>query len=179
MKQSWMELGRSMVEMLGVLAVIGVLSIVGITGYKKAMNKIRANEVLDIAMKVQNENLAWLTLHPNATTSTASLCSNAVPSNTTNDTVKTLCERNLGMEKPSWATFDSFSVRSNVLPNDPVTYRGIFIYGMSGCDVCKEIGNMYAHNSTYAYISGTSPLIRIYCYGGTDTNPMSNNKCFQ
>ena len=36
--------GRSMVEMLGVLAVIGVLSIGGIMGYSYGMDKYRANE---------------------------------------------------------------------------------------------------------------------------------------
>ncbi len=41
------ESGRSMVEMLGVLAIIGVLSIGGIQGYTYAMNKYRANNVLN------------------------------------------------------------------------------------------------------------------------------------
>ncbi len=41
------ENGRSMVEMLGVLAVIGVLSIGGIQGYTYAMNKYRANGILN------------------------------------------------------------------------------------------------------------------------------------
>ena len=40
------ESGRSMVEMLGVLAIIGVLSIGGIAGYTMAMNRYRANEVI-------------------------------------------------------------------------------------------------------------------------------------
>ncbi|MBQ8869865.1 MAG: type II secretion system protein [Alphaproteobacteria bacterium] len=38
------ELGRSMVEMLGVLAIIGVLSVGGITGYSKAMMKYKLNK---------------------------------------------------------------------------------------------------------------------------------------
>ena len=38
------ESGRSMVEMLGVLAIIGVLSVMGIAGYTQAMKKYRANE---------------------------------------------------------------------------------------------------------------------------------------
>ena len=46
------ESGRSMVEMLGVLAIIGVLSIGGIAGYTMAMNRYRANELLDTAAKV-------------------------------------------------------------------------------------------------------------------------------
>ncbi|MDR2901726.1 MAG: hypothetical protein LBU87_01270 [Lactobacillales bacterium] len=46
------ESGRSMVEMLGVLAIIGVLSIGGIAGYMIAMYRWRANELLDTAAKV-------------------------------------------------------------------------------------------------------------------------------
>jgi len=38
------ESGRSMVEMLGVLAIIGVLSVMGIAGYTQAMKKYHANE---------------------------------------------------------------------------------------------------------------------------------------
>ncbi|MBQ6854381.1 MAG: hypothetical protein IJO11_02935, partial [Alphaproteobacteria bacterium] len=40
------EIGRSMVEMLGVLAIIGILSIVGVAGYQYAMDKHVANDVL-------------------------------------------------------------------------------------------------------------------------------------
>ena len=46
------ESGRSMVEMLGVLAIIGVLSIGGIAGYTRAMRNWRANEIIDAANKV-------------------------------------------------------------------------------------------------------------------------------
>ena len=45
------EYGRSMIEMLGVLAIIGVLSIGGLAGYTMAMNRHRANTVLDYATK--------------------------------------------------------------------------------------------------------------------------------
>lgn len=38
--------GRSMVEMLGVLAIIGILSIGAIYGYSYAMNRYRANEII-------------------------------------------------------------------------------------------------------------------------------------
>ena len=41
------ETGRSMVEMLGVLAIIGVLSVGGIAGYTMAMKKYKANEILN------------------------------------------------------------------------------------------------------------------------------------
>ena len=39
--------GRSMVEMLGVLAIIGVLSVGAIAGYSKAMNKYRLNKMVE------------------------------------------------------------------------------------------------------------------------------------
>ncbi len=39
--------GRSMVEMLGVLAIIGVLSVGGISGYRTAMSKNQANRFIN------------------------------------------------------------------------------------------------------------------------------------
>lgn len=44
--------GRSMVEMLGVLAIIGVLSIGGIAGYTMAMNRHKANQTVDYATRL-------------------------------------------------------------------------------------------------------------------------------
>ena len=41
------ESGRSMVEMLGTLAMIGVLSVVGLSIYKHALNSHRANEIIN------------------------------------------------------------------------------------------------------------------------------------
>ncbi len=47
--------GRSMVEMLGVLAIIGVLSVGGIAGYSKAMTKFKINKTMDqVSMLVAN-----------------------------------------------------------------------------------------------------------------------------
>ena len=39
--------GRSMIEMLGVLAIIGVLSVGGIAGYSKAMEKWKINKTVE------------------------------------------------------------------------------------------------------------------------------------
>lgn len=41
------EAGRSMIEMLGVLAIIGVLSVGGIAGYSKAMMQYKINKTAD------------------------------------------------------------------------------------------------------------------------------------
>ena len=46
-----LESGRSMVEMLGVLAIIGVLSVGGIAGYSLSMRRHRANGVADYVSK--------------------------------------------------------------------------------------------------------------------------------
>ncbi len=52
-----MQCGRSMIEMLGVLAIIGVLSVGGIAGYSKAMEKFKINktiqQITEIAANVQ------------------------------------------------------------------------------------------------------------------------------
>lgn len=41
-----LEKGRSMIEMLGVLAIIGVLSVGGISGYSRAMEKFKINKLV-------------------------------------------------------------------------------------------------------------------------------------
>ena len=45
------EVGRSMVEMLGVLAIMGIVGMVGVKMYTSAMNKHRANELIYEAQK--------------------------------------------------------------------------------------------------------------------------------
>ena len=42
-----LQQGRSMVEMLGVLAIIGVLSVGGIAGYSMAMSKFKITQTID------------------------------------------------------------------------------------------------------------------------------------
>ena len=51
MKFKKSQSGRSMVEMLGVLAIIGVLSVGGIAGYSLSMRRHRANGVVDAVSK--------------------------------------------------------------------------------------------------------------------------------
>ena len=58
MKHTKLESGRSMVEILGVLAIVGVLSIGGIAGYNYAINKYRANETInEINLRLQTLQL--------------------------------------------------------------------------------------------------------------------------
>ena len=44
--KSVLQLGRSMIEMLGVLTIIAVLSVGGIAGYSKAMEKFKVNKAI-------------------------------------------------------------------------------------------------------------------------------------
>ena len=46
--------GRSMIEMLGVLAIIGVLSVGGIAGYSKAMEKFKINKTIEQISTIAN-----------------------------------------------------------------------------------------------------------------------------
>lgn len=54
MKTKTNQSGRSMIEMLGVLAIIGVLSVGGIAGYSKAMSKYRANKTIEQITMIAN-----------------------------------------------------------------------------------------------------------------------------
>ena len=57
------ESGRSMIEMLGVLAIIGVLSIGGISGYSKAMSVYRVNKTTDQLMQIAASTRALFAGH--------------------------------------------------------------------------------------------------------------------
>ena len=49
------QIGRSMIEMIGVLAIVGVLSVGGIAGYSAAMDKLKLNKYAkDINIMVMN-----------------------------------------------------------------------------------------------------------------------------
>ena len=60
-----MQCGRSMIEMLGVLAIIGVLSVGGIAGYSKAMEKWRVNKTVELVEEITHN---ILTLYANRKT---------------------------------------------------------------------------------------------------------------
>ncbi len=68
--------GRSMVEMLGVLAIIGVLSVGGIAGYKTAMDKHKTNELLN-TISIERINLTNQVMNENTTLSLSNASSNA------------------------------------------------------------------------------------------------------
>ena len=74
--------GRSMIEMLGVLAIIAVLTVGGIAGYSKAMKKYQANkvvgEIIHVLAKIkelsENDNLFDIDNLDEETRKTLGLC---------------------------------------------------------------------------------------------------------
>lgn len=60
------ESGRSMIEMLGVLATIGLLSVGGISGYTVAMKNHEANEAVNQARQLAMMAASKRALNPNA-----------------------------------------------------------------------------------------------------------------
>lgn len=47
--------GRSIVEMLGVLAIMGVITVMGISGYSQAIGRINRNKVVEEITKIAQE----------------------------------------------------------------------------------------------------------------------------
>ena len=63
-KTNSQQSGRSMVEMLGVLAIIGVLSIAGIGGYKIAMDMNKSNLILNKWKETKQKTIELLAQDP-------------------------------------------------------------------------------------------------------------------
>ena len=59
------QIGRSMVEMLGVLAIIGVLSVGGIAGYSQAMKKHNLNKLREQVILTFNNLIVIHNNNPN------------------------------------------------------------------------------------------------------------------
>ena len=194
MKKDLMQLGRSMVEMLSVLAIVGLLSIVGIAGYKKAMLKYKVNELMNLASILYNETKARAILQPDklASEMTAEeknkfklyLTASANPASTNE-------VGNLGLTKPSFMTHAYFNILVNLVnstysirrySNQP--YHAIRFFGMNGnCDLCEEMksfteksGDVFRYMPNSA--SGEFQGIRVYCFkdGG---NSESGTSCFK
>ena len=53
MKQN--ENGRSMIEMLGVLAIVGVLSVLGLAAYNKAISKYKCNQTIHYITQIAQQ----------------------------------------------------------------------------------------------------------------------------
>ena len=184
-KENLTQQGRSMIEMLSVLAVIGVLSILGIAGYKKAMLKYQANELMKLAQILYNEATARAMTLPDKLVSEMTteeknkfrlyLTTSANP-----DTIGAI--GNMGLTKPSFMSHDYFNIIVNLVPssytgryyrNQP--YHQIRFVGMNDdCSICEQLKSFTEKNSDveYRYFpkkqEGDFWGIQVSCYrGGT------------
>lgn len=114
--------GRSMIEMLGVLAIVGVLSVGGIAGYSKAMEKFRQNKTIDAITHLManiQTTYAKQTSYANLVNDTA-IKAGAVPDGFTvsgsgeNATISTVYGGNLTIQN----TGDTYSIKIYNLPKE-------------------------------------------------------------
>lgn len=164
MRRNLMQLGRSMVEMLGVLAIIGVLSIVGIQGYKKAMNKHKANEAMDLAIKVWNEAQTKHTLYP---TYIGVDCRVYLRENGTENSTG----RSLNWDRPSWAS-SAFNIMASQCPVGTIAPMIVFYYTPE--EICNELKTMTKESDIAHY----RLLNNIYVACTTKSNPTDSGSCF-
>ena len=159
----WMELGRSMVEMLGVLAIIGVLSIVGIAGYKKAMAKIHANELMELGIKIYNESVAKEAVNPSATDDLARLYLRGVSG------VGVSTTQHLGWEAPSW-TAANFNIMARARESSHVIIFYYLTESTGGKEVCEELATMTQESNEAHYRLLPSGSIKVACNKGNKTD---------
>lgn len=128
--------GRSMIEMLGVLAIIGVLSVGGIAGYSKAMAKYKQNKLGDqISMLVTNIR----TLYGNAKDyegldSASAISMGAVDKEmqVSSSTIKNVYSSGASVWVSAGGTSnDSFFVTITALPSTACTYIASSDFGSS------------------------------------------------
>ncbi len=136
------QTGRSMIEMLGVLAIIGVLSLGGLTGYSKAMTRFKTNATIEAMLTIAaNVKTMTLRLKNYSNIDKAAIKMKAIP-----DKLLTADKKNLGINAFGGSVdVKEFGDRS-------------FYVAMSGLpkDVCLEIatkdfGNavIYAGGETF------------------------------
>lgn len=165
MQKNLMEFGRSMVEMLGVLAIIGVLSIVGIRGYKKAMISHQANELMNLGMMLYNETFAKAALAPGDKVIGEQPSADKkvlrakfrlyLTESSAEDSTGLV--GNMGVEPPSFINHPDFNIIAILSPTEDRSYinqyyHRLYFYGMNGnCDLCEGIKSLTQHVSKKAY----------------------------
>ena len=146
MKRNLMEFGRSMVEMLGVLAIIGVLSIMGIQGYKKAMMRIDVNEAWDSAQKFKVAVEEFLLFHLEEVTK-PQVRSIYLSEGTNNSTQYYLGRTDL---KPNFATkMSGFNIATRLAPMTTDPY--IVLIGITQDGFCRMMLPDGSENPTTSY----------------------------
>ena len=148
--------GRSMVEMLGVLAIIGVLSVGGIAGYSLSMRRHRANGVVDLASKYA------LTVY--------SICQQRVvngeasevngclyhPSNTGKSVYLRFSDAGIGAIPAGVTGFGSWSVTSNATTGIDTVNLLAFISDQKLCQAVASISGSSCEEYDPGYVTNIS-----------------------
>ena len=154
--------GRSMIEMLGVLAIVGVLSVGGIAGYSKAMEKFKINKTADqISQIVTNIR----TLYAQQTTYDGLNTANAIKMGVTPDELGT-----------GTTLTHAFGDSIDIVSNDGINsdkYFSIYLHNLP-VEACINLVTMDWGNSS------SSGLVAIAIgswadYGSATPNNCSNN----
>ncbi len=170
--------GRSMVEMLGVLAIIGVLSVGAISGYSKAMQKYKLNkqtEQLNNLLVIMTQyKKEWKSVHEYISLSPFFIKMGLIPEN---------------MIKPNDNyLYDVFNNKIDLRNNDDGTWSKIkinyYISNTESFELCQNIMNAAKAFSgelfsagVYAYASPDNPAASQYLRG--DNYCSSNDKCLR
>ncbi len=193
------EQGRSMVEILAVLAVIGVLSMAGISGYIFAMNKYRANDIVhevnkrvqDIWYKYQNRPLPtsfddWANVTPSGFPITVRSSLNGLTFSVDVDEVPNgVCQSVLNMRLDKILAqlirivpihFDTESDEGVVFTNSSLICK---TYGeKSGIRFLASLGNLNGIVGTGKPIDKNGEPTD-YCYATSDCKFVNNRTCYQ
>ena len=133
--------GRSMVEMLGILAIIGVLSVGAISGYSKAMMKYKLNKSVENISYLMNIAYVYMyDIKPSGGSSTKdrSLIPYFIKMN--------LIPENMIKQGENAYVYDSFGNQIAIFNNEPWNEMGFVAYtnnaNSADTQLCKQILDM-------------------------------------
>ncbi len=159
-------IGRSMIEMLGVLAIIGVLSVGGIAGYSKAMMKFKINKTAEqISQIVTNIRTLYLQQKDyNGLDEDSAIQMGAIPDDLTIDSsgnIKNIFGGNIRIrtsaDSYAWHnsvgdTDDAFIIRVYNLPKEACVALATMDWGTSSTGlIAVSVNDDGFSNSTYNF----------------------------
>ena len=154
------QCGRSMIEMLGVLAIVGVLSVGGIAGYSKAMEKFKINKTADqISQIVTNIR----TLYAQQTTYDGLNTATAIQMGVTPDEMGT----GTTLTNPFAGNVEIYEAHKRMQSEIPDTYNAFYIlYSGLPKEACVTLSTMDWGNTS------SSGLLGLCLSGGCSTSTM-------
>ena len=177
------ECGRSMVEMLGVLAIIGVLSVGAMTGYSKAMFKYKLNkqaEQLNTVLNAAARNaLSFNNLNTGLNVTEYFVKMGEIPIEMVKDTSQSGC------------IYDAFNTQINIVYNVYPTYNRLIvtispqldIMNTENLEICRNILSVSKENSSNIYrlsvVSSYGDEDQAYLTIYGDISCTQGNLCFK